>query len=290
MKIMIIGDGFITSHIRYEVISTRLCADDYQIRHHILEVYKPDVIINCVGYCGNPNIDACEKNKEQTILTNLTIPTILATECAKLNIKMIHIGSGCIFMGKSPNDKIDRSKCFKDCQSNDHFIDTGWTEEDIANPKSFYSKTKYACDLAISSLPNVCVLRIRMPISDKNAPRNLINKLLKYENILEAENSVTFIKNLVNVIDWVIENNKTGIYHVTNPTPLTHIQILEEYRKYHPEHKYNKINEEQLQEFISAPRSNCFLNTDKLTSEGFTMTPSLQALEECMASYVQGIK
>jgi len=282
MKVIIVGNGFIASHLKYEVISERLFADDYYIRDQILEVYKPDVVINCMGYCGVKNIDDCETNKERTLESNLTIPTILATECAKLNIKMIHIGSGCIYYGESPNIKVSLAGP----------RDNGWKED--SNPKlqnaSFYSKVKYACDLAIGGLPNVCVLRIRMPISDKNAPRNLINKLLKYENILEAENSVTFIKDLVNVIDWVIENNKTGIYHVTNPTPLTHIQILEEYRKYYPEHKYNKINEEQLQEFIAAPRSNCFLNTDKLTQEGFTMTPTFQGLEECMASYVQGTK
>jgi UDP-glucose 4,6-dehydratase len=282
MKISILGkNSFIASHLNYEIIPERLLADQKQILS-ILEAYKPDVVINCMGYCGVKNIDDCETNKERTLESNLTIPTILATECAKLNIKMIHIGSGCIYYGESPNLKVSLAGP----------RDNGWKEN--SDPKlgnaSFYSKVKYACDLAIGSLPNVCALRIRMPISYKNAPRNLINKLLKYENILETENSVTFIKDLVNVIGWVIENNKTGIYHVTNPTPLTHIQILEEYRKYYPEHKYNKINEEQLQEFITAPRSNCFLNTDKLTSEGFTMTPSLQALEECMASYVQGTK
>lgn len=282
MKISVLGkNSFIASHLNYEIIPERLLADQKQILS-ILDKYQPNVVINCMGYCGVKNIDDCETNKERTLESNLTIPTILATECAKLNIKMIHIGSGCIYYGESPNIKVSLAGP----------RDNGWKED--SNPKlqnaSFYSKIKYACDLAIGNLPNVCVLRIRMPISDKNAPRNLINKLLKYENILEAENSVTFIKDLVNVIDWVIENNKTGIYHVTNPTPLTHIQILEEYRKYHPEHKYNKINEEQLQEFISAPRSNCFLNTDKLTQEGFTMTPTLQGLEECIASYVQGTK
>ncbi len=281
MKVIVVGNGFIASHLKYEIIKDRLFADDFHIAE-MLDVHEPDIVINCMGYCGVKNIDDCETNKERTLESNLVIPTILATECNKRNIKMIHIGSGCIFYGESPNIKVSLAGP----------KDMGWKE--THNPKlqnaSFYSKIKYACDLAVGNLPNVCVLRIRMPISHKNGPRNLINKLLKYENILEAENSVTFIKDLVRVIDWVIENNKTGIYHVTNPTPMTHIQLLEEYRKYHPEHKYNKINEEQLQNFITAPRSNCLLNTDKLTSEGFAMTPTVQGLEECMASYVQGTK
>lgn len=278
MKVVVVGNGFIASHLKYEIVPERLHPNDWQIKN-LLNDYKPDVVINCMGYCGVKNIDDCELNKERTLESNLVLPTMLATECAKLKIKMIHIGSGCIYYGESPNLSVSLAGP----------KDIGWKEND--NPKlqnsSFYSKIKYACDLALASLPNICILRIRMPISNKNSPRNLINKLLKYENVLESPNSVTFISDLAKVIDWVIANDKTGVYHVTNPTALTHVQLLEEYRKYHPEHTYNIINEVQLQQFITAPRSNCFLNTDKLTNEGFVMTPTLQGLEECMKSYTR---
>lgn len=278
MKVVVVGNGFIASHLKYEIVPERLHPNDWQIKN-LLNDYKPDVVINCMGYCGVKNIDDCELNKERTLESNLVLPTMLATECAKLKIKMIHIGSGCIYYGESPNLSVSLAGP----------KDIGWKEND--NPKlqnsSFYSKIKYACDLALASLSNICILRIRMPISNKNSPRNLINKLLKYENVLESPNSVTFISDLAKVIDWVIANDKTGVYHVTNPTALTHVQLLEEYRKYHPEHTYNIINEVQLQQFITAPRSNCFLNTDKLTNEGFVMTPTLQGLEECMKSYTR---
>lgn len=279
MKAFVLGNGFIASHLNYEILDTRIFPDREYI-FNLLNYHKPDVIINCMGYCGVKNIDDCEVNKERTLESNLTIPTMLAAECNKLGIRMIHIGSGCIFYGNSPNIKM----------SPDGFqVDLGWKEND--NPKlekaSFYSKVKYACDLAVGNLPNTCVLRIRMPISHKNGPRNLINKLLKYENVLEAPNSVTFLSDLTRAIEWAVDNGKTGIYHVTNPTPMTHIQLLEEYRKYVPSHKYNVINETQLQEFITAPRSNCLINTDKLTSEGFVMTPTLDALKACMEKYAR---
>lgn len=32
--------------------------------------------------------------------------------------------------------------------------------------------------------PNVCVLRVRMPISDDLSPRNFITKIVKYEKVL----------------------------------------------------------------------------------------------------------
>lgn len=274
-NVIIIGAGFIASHLRYPIIGDYLECNDKQIRT-ILNLYKPDVVINAIGYCGVKNIDDCEYNKEKTIKTNLTIPTILATECDKLGIHMIHIGSGCIFFGPSPaTDGLEYKK----------YYETGWKETDTANPESFYSQTKYACDLALQNLKNTCILRIRMPISIKNSPRNLINKLLSYKSILNHKNSVTFLNDLSKVIDWAVDNNKTGIYHVANPEPLTHPVLLEEYKKYDPKHNYEVINEDQLRQLVSSPRSNCILNTDKLKSEGFIMTPTREALETCMAEF-----
>lgn len=278
MRIHKIGNGFISSHLKYQAIPERLQPDAKQIRS-VLEEYKPNVLVNCIGFAGGRNIDGCEVDKEKTTNSNLIIPTILANECAKLGIKMIHIGSGCINYGESPNLKVSL---------NTGPQDTGWKETDNAklNNSSFYSKVKYACDLAIGSMSNVCIARIRMPISDKHNARNIITKLLAFEKVLDSPNSMTFLDDLVKVIDWMIINNKTGIYNVANPQPLTHIDILEEYRKYKPEHTYEKINEEQLKELTIAPRSNCLLNTDKLKNEGFEMTPSFLALEKCMKKYI----
>lgn len=271
MKVITIGNGFVASHFKYEIIKERLQPNNNQIRY-ILDKYKPDTVINTIGFCGNPNIDQCEIEKERTVLTNITIPTILATECKKLDIHLISINSGCIFYGQSPNIVND--------------VDIGWKETDYAAPQSFYSKSKYAVDLATGYLPNCCNLRIRMPISNKNSPRNIINKLLNFKSVIYTLNSMTFLSDLEKLVDWVIENKKTGIYHATNPQPLSHIRILEEYVKYNPEHSYDVISEKDLYKFVSAPRSNCILNTDKLNSEGFNFTNSFEALKKCMSEFI----
>lgn len=290
MKIIVLGkNSFVATHLPYEKVDDRLSPYDNSIMQ-MINTHKPDAIINCVAYCGVKNIDDCEVNKEKTVITNLVIPTLLAHECYKLGIQLIQPGSGCIFYGPSPNCVWDWEASDSERKYIPQFKDEGWRETD--NPKlehaSLYSKIKYACDLAIGNLPNVCTLRLRMPISSRNHPRNLINKLLKYENVLEEPNSVTFLDDLVRVIDWVIEKNKSGTYHVTNPSPLTHPQLLEEYRRYHPKHNYKKINKEELSQFITAPRSNCILDCSKLANEGFIMTPTQTALENCIAQYVRG--
>lgn len=285
MKILTLGKGFVSEHLPYNTITDRLIADSKQIEN-ILDRDKPDVLINCIGRCGNPNVDQCELIKHEVYTANTIIPAIVAEACNKRNIHFIQIGSGCIFYHKSPN------MIYGTRQVNpfDSFeVDCGWKEDDFANPESYYSKTKYAADLLLGSLPNVSVLRVRMPISDKNNPRNLLNKLRKYDQVIDIPNSMTFMSDFVKCIDWCAKNHKTGMYHVTNPGTLTAAQIMNEYKKYFPEHKFKVIDETQLSSLTVAKRSNCILNSDKLRRDGFNMTPVEEALIDCMKLYIKNI-
>lgn len=296
-KIRIVGNGFVSQHLSYPIIPTyeniplKVESNSYFI-DKMLDEHKPDVLINCIGKTGIPNVDWCESHKEQTAEINTALPILLAQACAKKSIHLIHIGSGCIFFGKSPNTIWVSSTLAggaPDPFSKYPEIDTGWKETDFANPKSFYSKTKYAADLILGEMKNVTVLRIRMPISNKNHPRNLLNKIRKYDQLIDIPNSVTFMDDLVRCINWAAEFNKTGIYHVTNPQPLSAAQIMKEYQKYESDHKFKIISEEELDKLTIAKRSNCILDTKKLYSSGFTMTPSSDALTVCMKQYIKNI-
>lgn len=285
MKILTLGTGFVSDHLPYPVISDRLTASENQIGA-ILDKHTPDVLINCIGRTGTPNVDWCENNKEATALANTIIPTIFATECAKRNIHFIHIGSGCIFYGNSPHMVYGQSQIapynyFAQC--------TGWEEEDFANPESYYSKTKFSADLLLGKMSNVSILRVRMPISEKNNPRNLLNKLRQYSQVIDIPNSMTFMDDFVRCIDWAAKNSKTGIYHVTNPGTLTAAQIMNEYKKYVPEHQFKIIDETALGSLTIAKRSNCLLSSNKLKAAGFIMTPATEALKVCMSNYVKNI-
>ena len=300
-NILVWGSGFIASHLPYEQIRARATLDPAEIRA-ILTAYKTDVLINCIGYCGQKNIDDCLTNKEKTIMANTVLPTILATECDKLGIHMIHIGSGCIYAGKSPHEyctECDVSYaegCFHQgrdkryAQAEGWIIDTGFKETDMANPVSFYSETKYACDLAINQLPATCVLRIRMPISSQNNPRNFISKIRGYKQLINIPNSITFTDDLVKCIQWCADNHKTGIYNVVNPEPLTAVQAMSQYQKHFPTHQFNIITEQQLNAITTSKRSNCILDGSKLKKEGFVMTPTPEALTKTMKEYVKNVQ
>jgi len=277
MKVLTLGSGFVADHLPYEKFSYKITSlDDV---YDMLGSQTPDVIINCIGKTGRPNVDWCESHKEETAFANTAVPIMLAEVCAKKNVHLIQIGSGCIYFGTSP---------YKGHSS--WAVDPGWRETDFANPESFYSKTKYACDLMLGPLSHVTTLRIRMPVSDKDTPRNLINKLRGYTKVIDIPNSMTLMSDLVRCIDWAAQTRPGGIFHVANPQPLTAARIMKEYQKYVPEHQFEIITERELDQMTIAKRSNCILNTDKLRQAGFKMTETEEALERCMAEYVQDMR
>jgi len=278
MKVLTLGSGFVADHLPYDKITERLSLS-YGHIISVIESYKPDVVVNCLGKTGRPNVDWCEANKEETASGNVTLPLLISEACHDLGIHMIQIGSGCIYFGPSP---------YKGHTS--YAVDPGWKETDFANPASFYSKTKYACDLMLAPMPHVTTLRIRMPVSDKDVPRNLINKLRGYKQVIDIPNSMTLMSDLTRCIDWAATNRPGGIYHVANPQPLTAARIMQEYQKYVPEHQFEIITESQLDQMTVAKRSNCILNTDKLRSAGFKMSDTEEALERTMAEYVKDMR
>jgi len=284
MKVLTLGSGFVADHLPYEKITSRIALDhdmaaDNVFITSVLKRHKPDVLINCLGKTGRPNVDWCESHREETATTNIALPIALAEACRKEGTHLIQIGSGCIYFGTSP---------YKGHTS--YAVDPGWQETDFANPASFYSKTKYACDLALGPMPHVTTLRIRMPISTKNHPRNLINKLMGYKQVIDIPNSMTFMDDLARCIEWVADKRPGGIFHVVNPQPLTAAQIMREYQKYVPEHEFSVIDEWQLDQMTVAKRSNCILSSAKLKAAGFRMTNSEEALEKCMAEYIKNVR
>ena len=42
---------------------------------------QPDIVINCAGKTGHPNVDWCEDHKMETLRSNVTGPLVLLEEC-----------------------------------------------------------------------------------------------------------------------------------------------------------------------------------------------------------------
>ncbi len=135
------------------------------------------------------------------------------------------------------------------------------------------------------SNPHSCILRLRMPITAYPNPKNFITKIVGYEKVISVENSVTIIEDLFRVIRVAIEKNLSGVYNVTNPYPITHKEILDMYKEIvDPSFTYNIMSLEELKKYAKAPRSNCVLNTDKL-SQVIQLDDSRVALRKVLEEY-----
>ena len=287
-KVIVLGNGYIGKKLYSYLTSTMTdfdvvtmskyhYSDPALLNQDLVNSLKPEFnfceqkwLINCVGYTGKPNVDACESNKQTCWDLNVTFPTILADFCLQNNIKVINIGSGCIY---------DGTKIYSEEDDPNFGISNG--------DSSWYSKTKHAAELCLSAYPNVYTLRIRMPIcNDFNSGKNYLAKLLKYNNLLQETNSKTVIEDLAHVVNRLINIRTvpTGIYNCVNPEPLSTkevTEILDKHGLWNPHWKF--INYEQLKDHIIANRSNCVLAVDKSVEYGLQFPCERESLNRILA-------
>jgi 3,5-epimerase/4-reductase len=274
MKILIFGNGYIGNRCK-DAWGDEAVVSDIQVhsKHDALDEirkHQPDAVLNAAGIKGKPNVDWCEDHQLETIAGNTLMPILLAQACQESWVYMLHMGSGCIFYGDSSHP------------------DHGWRENDFGNPVPVYSRCKLAADLVLSTLPNVAVARIRMPIDWKPAPGNLIDKLTAYSKVVDVENSVTIIDDMIYVFHQLLEKKATGIFHVTNPGTMKHRELLGLYKELvDPNHTCEWISNDELvgHGLAKKRRSNNFLANTRLAQFGITMRPVQEALRDTMQKY-----
>jgi 3,5-epimerase/4-reductase len=274
MKILIVGNGYVGNRCLQawpEAILTDKIISTKEEALELLEKYQPDAVFNAAGITGTPNVDWCETNQVITMMGNTVLPIILGTACFEKGIYFLHIGSGCVFYGDSPNP-------------------FGWHEDDFANPSAVYTRSKYAADLTLTTLPNVGIGRIRMPIDDVPGPKNLIDKLAAYPKVIDVENSVTVVEDMINVFRGLLEKQAPGIFHVVNPGKIRHKEIIAMYEELvDPSHFNEWISEEDLvkQGLADKKRSNNIMQSNNLVKVGLSMRPIKEALRDTLMKYAK---
>ncbi|MFH1404758.1 MAG: sugar nucleotide-binding protein [Patescibacteria group bacterium] len=276
MKILIFGKGYMGGRCADvwadEAVLSEVRVNSVQDALDEIKKNKPDAVLNAAGVTGVPNVDWCDNHQIETIRGNTVLPIMIADACQSEGVYMLHMGSGCIFYGDSPHP------------------DKAWREGDFGNPLPTYSRSKYAADLVLSTLPNVGIARIRMPIDFKPGARNLIDKLASYPKVIDVENSVTIVEDMIEVFYKLMEKKASGIFHVTNPGTMRHKELLGLYKELvDPNHSCEWISNEDLvkQGLAKKGRSNNFLASERLAEFGIEMRPIAEALRDTMEKYAQ---
>jgi 3,5-epimerase/4-reductase len=279
MKILIFGNGYLGRRCASvwgdEAVVTKAFVNTVDDAVKEIQIHKPNVVLNAAGIVGKPNVDWCDDNQMQTIQGNTVLPIILAEACAKKDVYLLHMGTGCIYYGESEHE------------------DNHWREDDFANPEPAYTRSKYAADLVLSKLPNVGIARLRMPIDWIPSDANLINKLASFDKVIDVENSVTIVEDMIDVFYQLMQKRAQGIFHVTNPGTMKHRDLLALYKALvDPTHSNEWITKEELtaQGLAKKTRSNNFLSSDRLVEHNIHMRPIEEALSDTVRKYAAAKK
>lgn len=254
----------------FQTLSRSSCDfyDVEQLTRAIVEA-KADFLVNCAGYTGKPNVDACELEKAECLRANGVLPGMIDLACKQAGIRWGHVSSGCIFTGDGgkPN---------------------GFTEEDKPNFSfrtnncSFYSGTKALGEEILADSDRCYIWRLRIPFDNIDSPRNYLTKVVRYERLLEAVNSLSHLDDFVNAcLDCHVHSLPTGIYNLTNTGYVTTREVVELLKPIVPagrEFRFFESESEFMHVAAKTPRSNCVLDNAKAVAAGLKLPDVREAV------------
>ena len=168
---------------------------------------KPDFIINCIGILVKGSQD-----KERAIYLNAYLPHQLKTIAKKINSKLIHISTDCVFSG-----------------SKGQYIET-----DSRDGQGVYSQTKILGEIVDDT--NLTLRTSIIGPELKNTGEGLFHWFMGQDSLISGFtktiwSGVTTIE-LAKVIKWSLDCHITGLYHVTNNLSISKYDLLQLFRKY----------------------------------------------------------
>ena len=239
-----------------------------------IETEKPTHIVSFIGRThgkvGDKEYTTIDYLEQQGKLTenvrdNLFSPLVLSIIAKERNIHFTYLGTGCIF-------KFDNEHPFG-------LEENGFSEDSLPNFfGSSYSTVKGYTDRLIKFYnTNVLNLRIRMPITGEQNPRNFITKITTYEKICSIPNSMTVLPELLPKVLEMMEKNMTGTINLTNPGLISHNEILEMFQKIvDKDFTWENFSLDEQREILAGDRSNNYLDTNKLE----TLFPDVKNIKE----------
>lgn len=246
-----------------------------------LEKYAPTHVVSFVGRTHGeigdteyPTIDYLEQpgKLRENIRDNLFAPVQLALLCSQRGIHLTYLGTGCIFESdtlSSPEQTFD--------------------EEALPNFfGSSYSTVKGFTDRLMHQFSNsVLNLRIRMPISAENHPRNFITKITNYQKICSIPNSMSVLPDLLPLVWDMMCNRTTGTVNLTNPGLISHDEILQMYKdEVDPAFQWKNFSLEEQSAILAAGRSNNHLDSARL----LVLYPNVPPIRESVRTILKSWK
>jgi dTDP-4-dehydrorhamnose reductase len=232
---LVIGKGWVGGKLidRLTMRGHRAIYTSHKNVFRTIDAGNYDFVINCAGYVGYPNVDACEYNKFQTYKANTLFPIEVYEYVTSRGLKFAHFSSGCIYEGE-----------INDVNASPNFFG------------STYSTSKGISDEFLKT--KALLFRVRLPFDNTHNPKNLLKKLNHYSiynKLVEGGyNSITDIDEAVDVACQLVEEEAFGPFNLVNSEPVTTKQIADLMHL-----KTDWFTAEEFLQNTVARRSNCII-------------------------------
>lgn len=217
-RIRILGTG-LTGLVGSRVVE--LLKDKYEFENISLsegiDITKKDEVIEkvqtssasiLIHFAAKTDVDGCEKDKINGENAEVWKVNVLGTKniveaCIKSGKKLIHVSTDFVF---------DGINCPED----------GYDEKDVANPISWYGKTKYEAEKIVerAAIPWI-IIRLAYPYRANFKKKDFIQliyaRLKNNEPVKAVFDTIltpTFIDDVAYGLDILINKNVEGIYHI----------------------------------------------------------------------------
>lgn len=221
-KVLVLGAAGMAGHVSYlylkntnkydvkpVVYKKKLAEDDIVVdvtcKEQVTELIKeqqPDYIINCVGVL----IKGAKEHPENAILINAYFPHLLARLAEDNNAKLIHLSTDCVFSGKKGD----------------------YSETDAKDAEDIYGQSK-----ALGEIISDKHLTLRTSIIGPEIKQNgegLFHWFMKQQGQVNGFTQafwggITTLQ-LAIAIEKAIDNNLTGLMHVTNGEKIAKYDLV----------------------------------------------------------------
>ncbi|MPM03116.1 hypothetical protein SDC9_49376 [bioreactor metagenome] len=221
-KILLLGATGMAGHVayhylketnKYEIVDVvfrnKLTADsivldvtDKHATEELIKTVNPDIILNCIGIL----IKGSRQHPDNAIYINAYFPHLLERLSSEIDAKLIHISTDCVFSGKKGN----------------------YTEYDFKDADDVYGRSK-----ALGEVENDRDLTIRTSIIGPELKQNgeglfhwFMHQEGKVNGFTDAIWGGVTTLELAKAIDKAIDNNLTGLVHLSNGTGINKYDLL----------------------------------------------------------------
>jgi dTDP-4-dehydrorhamnose reductase len=168
---------------------------------------SPNFIVNCIGVLIHGS-----KKVENAIYLNAYLPLQLKKISKNIDAKLIHISTDCVFSG----DK------------------GGYIESDVKDGRGVYSQTKILGEIEddVNFTLRTSIIGPELKDDGEGVFHWFMNQQSDITGFTKAIWSGVTTLELAKAIKWSIDNEITGLYHVTNNSSISKFELLKLFQKH----------------------------------------------------------